>query len=141
MVLLPLKRISSLAIDECKVHAKRKLGATAHEELAGGAGVEIHPFEDGLIAKVLPPKEPQDRSLDHIPCDIVLVVDVSGSMGADAPVPTNSGEVSERNGLSVLDLTKHAAKTILETLDAGDRLGIVTFASKAKVCFMCVYIS
>ena len=72
-------------------------------------------------------------SLSHVPCDIVLVIDVSGSMGADARVPTNPGETSERFGLSVLDLVKHAALTILETLDDEDRLGIVTFASKAKV--------
>lgn len=71
--------------------------------------------------------------MSHVPCDIVLVIDVSGSMGADAPVPTNPGERSERFGLSVLDLVKHAALTILETLDDRDRLGIVTFATKSKV--------
>ena len=97
--------------------------------------VTIHPLktQDGVIIKVQPPTSPANMSMSHVPCDIVLVIDVSGSMGADAPVPTNPGERSERFGLSVLDLVKHAALTILETLDDRDRLGIVTFATKSKV--------
>ncbi|GKT60546.1 U-box domain-containing protein [Colletotrichum tofieldiae] len=54
-------------------------------------------------------------------------------MGCDAPVPVNTGETRENYGFSVLDLVKHAARTILETMDDGDRLGIVVFASAAKV--------
>ena len=52
-------------------------------------------------------------------------------MGASAPVPGENG--SEDTGLSVLDLTKHAVLTIIETLNEQDRLGIVTFGSKSKV--------
>jgi hypothetical protein len=76
-----------------------------------------------------------DTTVKHVPCDIVLVIDVSGSMGLDAPPPPtdNPSENEERSGLSILDLVKHASNTILETLDSGDRLGIVTFATKAKV--------
>jgi hypothetical protein len=33
----------------------------------------------------------------------------------------------------VLDLTKHAARTIVSTLNKGDRLGIVTFSDEAEV--------
>ena len=80
-----------------------------------------------------PPKVPEDVESTHVPCDIALVIDVSGDMGNDAPVPANIGETKEQYGLSVLDLVKHAARTILETLNEGDRLGIVTFASHAKV--------
>ncbi|KAK3991491.1 hint-domain-containing protein [Cladorrhinum sp. PSN332] len=97
--------------------------------------VQIHPLEaeNGLIVKIEPPKEPQDPSLDHVPCDMVLSIDVSGSMGSEAPVPRKQGEAEENYGLSVLDLVKHAAKTILETLDDRDRLGIVTFSSTTTV--------
>jgi Mg-chelatase subunit ChlD len=96
--------------------------------------VEIHPLatKDGMVVKVQTPKEPI-RAITHETCDIVLVIDVSGSMGTNAPVPSNPGEATENYGLSVLDLTKHAARTIMETMGDGDRLGIVTFASSARV--------
>ncbi|KAL9093522.1 MAG: hypothetical protein Q9165_003917 [Trypethelium subeluteriae] len=47
-------------------------------------------------------------------------------------MPSVDGK-AEHTGLSILDLTKHAARTIIETLNEGDRLGIVTFAYDAKV--------
>lgn len=53
-------------------------------------------------------------------------------MGASAPAPSNDAG-AEDTGLSVLDLTKHAARTILETLDEGDRLGVVAYSSQAHV--------
>ncbi|KAK3375866.1 ribosomal protein L13e-domain-containing protein [Lasiosphaeria ovina] len=96
--------------------------------------VRIHalPSLDGVIVKIEPPRQPANSQLEHVPCDIVLVIDISGSMAAEALVPTQPGETPERNGLSVLDLTRHAARTIMETLNENDRLGIVTFAHAAQ---------
>ncbi|CAF3487630.1 unnamed protein product [Fusarium graminearum] len=91
--------------------------------------LEPVPSRNGLLIKIETPKEPS-VNIPHVPCDIVLVIDVSGSMGQPAPVP---GEDQESAGLSVLDLTKHAARTIIESMNENDRLSIVTFASKAKV--------
>ncbi|KAL6918187.1 hypothetical protein ACHAP8_008196 [Fusarium lateritium] len=91
--------------------------------------LEPVPNRNGLLIKIDTPKEPS-VNIPHVPCDIVLVIDISGSMGQPAPVP---GEDQESAGLSVLDLTKHAARTIIETMNDNDRLSIVTFASKAKV--------
>lgn len=95
------------------------------------ATVDIQPLpdKDGIIIKVQPPKAPVDESLSHVPCDIALVIDVSGSMGADAPVPGGG----ERTGLSVLDLVKHACRTIISTMTVEDRLAIVTFSTESKV--------
>ncbi|KAF5008608.1 hypothetical protein FDECE_5116, partial [Fusarium decemcellulare] len=92
--------------------------------------LEPVPNRKGLLVKIQPPTAPSTQ-IPHVPCDIVLVIDVSGSMAAPAPVPGEEG--GENTGLSVLDLTKHAARTIIETMNEGDRLGIVTFGSKAKV--------
>ena len=96
------------------------------------ASLQLHPLpsRDALLVKIQPPKEPAEK-INHVPCDIVLVIDVSGSMGARADVPGE--DPSESTGLTVLDLVKHAAMTIIETLDEGDRLGVVTFSSEAKV--------
>ncbi|KAH7185972.1 hint-domain-containing protein [Fusarium flagelliforme] len=94
------------------------------------ATLHLEPIPNkALLVKIQPPKEPSVK-IPHVPCDIVLVIDVSGSMGEAAPVP---GETDEGTGLSVLDLTKHAARTIIESMNENDRLSIVTFASKTKV--------
>ncbi|KXX78807.1 Inter-alpha-trypsin inhibitor heavy chain H3 [Madurella mycetomatis] len=97
--------------------------------------IQLHPLtsEDGLLVKIQPPRGPKDSQLNHVPCDLVLSIDVSGSMGASAPIPARPAEKQEEFGLSVLDLVKHAARTIMETLDSRDRLGIVTFSSRATV--------
>lgn len=94
--------------------------------------LQLHPIpsRDALLVKIQPPKEP-DQEIKHVPCDIMLVIDVSGSMGARADVPGD--DPSESTGLTVLDLVKHAAMTIIETLDEGDRLGVVTFSSDSEV--------
>jgi Mg-chelatase subunit ChlD len=96
--------------------------------------LEIHPLPDreSVMISIISPKAPQE-TISHVPCDIVLAIDVSGSMSTEAPAPAANPSQSERNGLTVLDLTKHAARTILENLDERDRLGIVTFSTEAKV--------
>lgn len=102
-------------------------------------GLQIHPIstQDGVIIRVQPPAKPRDPSLHHVPCDIVLVIDVSGSMSSPAPAKMSGddGKPSQENfGLSILDMVKHAARTILSTLNQGDRLGIVTYSTEAVVC-------
>jgi hypothetical protein len=107
-----------------------------HQPPAGNrAGLEVHPVpgNNAFIVSVLPPEVPI-YGVKRATCDIVLVIDVSGSMSAAAPMPdVPEGTDREAAGLSVLDLVKHAARTILETLQSGDRLGIVTFSDDATV--------
>lgn len=110
--------------------------------------VEIHtlPIDDGhgvvndshgVVIRVEPPWLPRDfdAKLSHVPCDIALVIDVSGSMFEEAPVPRKRANepANEPTGLSVLDLVKHSCRTILSTMDETDRLAIVTFSNRATV--------
>lgn len=68
------------------------------------------------------------------PSDICCVVDVSGSMGAEAMVATESGGETG-HGLTVLDIVTHALKTIIRTLEDKDRLAIVSYSNEAtRVC-------
>lgn len=98
---------------------------------AGDVKLELRPLngKDGLIVTIEPPLAPQNEKLAHVPCDIVLVIDVSGSMSSEARIPGSSDQ--ESTGLSVLDLVKHACRTILSTLDERDRLAIITFSNNA----------
>jgi hypothetical protein len=64
------------------------------------------------------------------PSDIVLVVDVSGSMGAEATAPG-----VESSGLTLLDIVKHAVKTVIYSLNEHDRLALVSYSNAATVVF------
>ena len=86
-----------------------------------------------VLISIKPPRQPSG-GLKHVPCDIVLVVDVSCSMNCAAPLPDQAGNAEqESTGLSILDLVKHAARTILEKLNDNDRLAVVTFSSNSKI--------
>jgi Mg-chelatase subunit ChlD len=91
--------------------------------------------EKKIVISVCPPREPSE-STRHVPCDIVLVIDVSGSMGSEAPVPDN-----ERDGYTILDLAKHVARAALEDLDDNDRFGLVIFSNCAKIKQKLVYMT
>lgn len=62
------------------------------------------------------------------PTDIVVCIDVSGSMGSQA-----SAAGVESSGLSMLDVVKHAVHTIAAVLDPSDRLSVVAWSSDSEV--------
>ncbi|KAL2911096.1 hypothetical protein HK105_203770 [Polyrhizophydium stewartii] len=64
--------------------------------------------------------------------NLVCVIDVSGSMGEAATIKNEQMQV-EDSGLSVLDIVKHAVKTLIAVLEPGDSLAIVTFTDDADV--------
>jgi len=66
------------------------------------------------------------------PSDISCVIDVSWSMSMEASVKAASGAV-ESNGLSMLDIAKHAVRTVIQTLDSQDRLCVITFCRQAEL--------
>lgn len=67
--------------------------------------------------------------MERNPIDIVVVIDVSGSMGDAA----SSKQSVEECQLSILDIVKHATKTIIATLQPNDRVCIVAFSDYATV--------
>lgn len=76
-----------------------------------------------VLTNVVPP-----ANCARIASDIVVCIDTSGSMGMEA---TAAGV--ENSGLSMLDVVKHAVKTIVEVLEPDDRLAIVKYSNAADV--------
>mmetsp|Transcript_102794 Transcript_102794/g.209493 ORF Transcript_102794/g.209493 Transcript_102794/m.209493 type:complete len:706 (+) Transcript_102794:97-2214(+) len=87
------------------------------------------PAEDiDVLVTVTPP-----AGSSRVASDICCVIDVSGSMGAGAVIKSASlGSGSEESsGLSMLDVAKHGVKTVIKTLNAHDRLSLVSFNQEA----------
>jgi len=63
--------------------------------------------------------------------DICCVIDVSGSMGTEAIIKTSAGR--EGFNLSLLDIVKHAVRTIKKSLGQNDRLALITYSNNAHV--------
>ena len=80
-----------------------------------------------MLISIEPPESTQ-----CVRSSICCVVDVSGSMGTEATIQNEKGE-TETFGLSVLDVTKHALKTIVKSLTPQDEFSLVTFCSTVSV--------
>lgn len=89
--------------------------------------VNEHGVGDVLI-RISPP-DSTDGS--RAPSDIVCVVDVSGSMAKSATVQAEKGQPQEDDGLTVLDITKHAVRTIIHALKPGDNFSLVSYSNSA----------
>ena len=64
----------------------------------------------------------------HINVLVLVTVDVSGSMGGEATIPG-----AENSGLTLLDITKHALKTVITSLQEQDRISLVSYSNAATV--------
>ena len=78
-----------------------------------------------VLVSVFPPAKPQPQSekgtAKRASLDICCVIDVSGSMSSEAIIPADpaAGTREERTGLSILDVVKHALRTIIATMQEG----------------------
>lgn len=111
------------------------------------------PTGEEVLITVTPPLEPKgdgEIKKRRAPVDFVLTIDVSGSMAEEANIPGDTGKLfglasddnspadlsslhAEKSGLSILDIVKHAAKTIIASMGDKDRIGIVAFHTEARV--------
>lgn len=95
--------------------------------LSGKPSNEEGSSEVDVLVKINPPTN-GTRTSAHIVC----VVDVSGSMGSVAKVQNENGDV-EDDGLSYLDVVKHATRTIIRTLGNDDVFSLVSYNATATV--------
>lgn len=77
-----------------------------------------------------------DTPIERQPCNIIAILDVSGSMNTVA-----SKNMSEDDKLSRLDLLKHTCVTIINLLNVNDTFGIVTFSTDAKIKMTNLYMT
>jgi hypothetical protein len=97
---------------------------------AKDVGIKLSAARDGdtvLVRATAVPPEGTNRT----PTEVCMVVDVSGSMGAEATM-LNADGAREAHGLSLLDITKHAVATVIETLGPADRFTLVAYSSAVK---------
>jgi Mg-chelatase subunit ChlD len=83
-----------------------------------------------VMLTVTPPERATWTALERLPCDLVCVLDTSGSMD-DETVAKDADGSTEQTGLSILDVVKHSVLTMAEMLGPKDRLAIVNFANAA----------
>eukprot|EP00927_Polykrikos_kofoidii_P023330 TRINITY_DN21530_c0_g1_i1.p1 TRINITY_DN21530_c0_g1~~TRINITY_DN21530_c0_g1_i1.p1 ORF type:complete len:759 (+),score=83.32 TRINITY_DN21530_c0_g1_i1:78-2279(+) len=88
--------------------------------------------EDGTEAHVMVSVQTPDTMERHA-TDLCCVVDISGSMGNLVTYDTDGVERSD--GLTTLDVVKHAVKTVMHMLTENDRLALVVFDDKAEIVF------
>ena len=81
----------------------------------------VNRYQDKSIVSIETP-----NNMERLSADIVCVVDVSGSMGTSATMRSSDGSVQE-HGLTILDVVKHAMKTVVNVLDEQDRLAIIAY--------------
>ena len=67
----------------------------------------------------------------RLPCVCICILDVSGSMGLEASLvdPGNG----ERDGLTRMDLVKHATKAVINMLGDDDHIAIVSYNHAARL--------
>ncbi|KAF7983162.1 hypothetical protein HWV62_23388 [Athelia sp. TMB] len=91
-----------------------------------GISLSVDHKSSKVLVTLTPP-----AAAPRAPMDICCVIDVSGSMGSEAPVPGDGG-VKEHTGLSVLDVVKHSLKTIIATMKSTIAAGLTEMTTEGK---------
>ena len=114
--------------------------------LAGSASVpepclQVFPSTSEGIASVLVRVMIPECASYRPPRDICCVVDISGSMSSHSSIQDrNDPSIRQEDGLIVLDIVKHALKTVILSLSPSDRLSIVAFDQAADLILSLCYL-
>jgi hypothetical protein len=79
-----------------------------------------------------------EKSTSHSPASVICVLDVSGSMTMAA---TMHNDKEGCGGLSLLDIVKHATRTVIETLSPEDRLSVIAYSNAAQLLLPLTYMT
>ena len=90
-------------------------------------------YQQAAGTRLIEVKVRSPERLQLRPCDVVCVIDTSGSMQLPAMVKTAEGEASDGDGLDRLDLVKHAVRVVTRTLSPADRLAVVSYNDDVAV--------
>jgi Mg-chelatase subunit ChlD len=112
--------------------ATSTVAATSTGPVSLGCSFVADPLNAGSHLLMLEALTPPASS--RVPVDICCVVDVSGSMSAEAKIQTSEGD-GESHGLSMLDIVKHAVRVIIGLLNTNDRMSLVTYSNQATLVF------
>jgi len=74
-----------------------------------------------------------DTGKEAPPMDIVCCVDISSSMSGSAACQTDGHTEYEDLGYSLLDLVKHAVKTVVKAMRPQDRVSLILFDTRIEV--------
>ena len=128
--LTPNRALKDLIISSIQV------GATTREEQKTQENgtppkpkVSLQSYVDGEGRALVKICVDDDATPNHFGASVVCVIDVSFSMDDAA---TMHGDSEGSAGLSLLDVVKHATKTVIESLGPSDQLAIVAYADSAK---------
>jgi Mg-chelatase subunit ChlD len=72
-----------------------------------------------------------EKNESRKPLVLIAMIDVSGSMQVSSSQDMKDGE---EVGISRLGLVKHALKTVVSTMNKDDKMSLITFNGKAKLC-------
>lgn len=76
-----------------------------------------------------------DIETDAPPMDICCVIDISASMTNSAACQTDGKTEYEDLGFSLIDLVKHAVKTVLKVMRPSDRVSLILFSDKVYIAY------
>jgi len=93
--------------------------------------LNINTYEKSIDERLVKISVKPNQGINPVNMDIVVVIDVSASMNSKATVEQNGSQINV--GFTILDITKHAIRTVIESMKNGVRISIITFSDTATI--------